>query len=358
MRTSRLALLTAILFFVFQANAQGRLDSSVTTSNSKTHAGIEGVIGIILVMIFALLFSVSLAKYCSSRNIHPPSFRVLSRSRSRFSGIDPLLISSIPFFEFSSLRGSKEGLECAVCISKFEETEILRLLPKCRHAFHRNCIDRWLENHSSCPLCRLKLDPGDIENFTYSKSLRFLQLQTPSNLSDNPNLELFVQREPDPGPSILKQGKRSRRWNSKGKKYDHLLIDEEEGDDKTLHKLKHKVIVSDVLNKNIWSDLKSSDLLSLRSDMLSATYSNRYSPGKSTSERFSSGRLSMKVTKLEEDDVDFKQKTSSDCNVSTRLSRSNSCPKVPGFVSERSSGVSDPGKRRSMSDITGGSSIR
>lgn len=50
-----------------------------------------------------------------------------------------------------------EGTECSVCLSEFKEDENLRLLPKCSHAFHLQCIDTWLKSHSSCPLCRVNI---------------------------------------------------------------------------------------------------------------------------------------------------------------------------------------------------------
>jgi hypothetical protein len=30
----------------------------------------------------------------------------------------------------------------------------VRLLPKCNHSFHINCIDMWFHSHSTCPICR------------------------------------------------------------------------------------------------------------------------------------------------------------------------------------------------------------
>lgn len=45
-------------------------------------------------------------------------------------------------------------LECVICLSVFEDGENGRMLPKCGHAFHVDCIDMWLTSHCSCPICR------------------------------------------------------------------------------------------------------------------------------------------------------------------------------------------------------------
>ncbi|RVW38372.1 E3 ubiquitin-protein ligase ATL42 [Vitis vinifera] len=196
----------------------------------------------------------------------------LTRSESRFSGIDKTVIESLPFFRFCSLKGSKEGLECAVCLSKFEDIEILRLLPKCKHAFHIDCVDQWLEKHSSCPLCRHKVSAEDLAILTYSNSLRFLWNQ--SELRENSNLELFVQREEDHhGSSRFSIGSSFRKVEKGVKEEESVLIQEEEDDnddEKILHKINHKIIVSDVVLKNRWSSVSSSDLMYLNSELVHA----------------------------------------------------------------------------------------
>ena len=42
---------------------------------------------------------------------------------------------------------------CAVCLENYKESETLRILP-CRHEFHKGCIDPWLLNHRTCPMCK------------------------------------------------------------------------------------------------------------------------------------------------------------------------------------------------------------
>ncbi|KAJ1646692.1 hypothetical protein LPJ64_001864 [Coemansia asiatica] len=42
---------------------------------------------------------------------------------------------------------------CAICLSDYEDGEILRLLP-CNHHMHQSCVDEWLHINRSCPLCK------------------------------------------------------------------------------------------------------------------------------------------------------------------------------------------------------------
>ncbi|PKU67873.1 RING-H2 finger protein ATL45 [Dendrobium catenatum] len=55
------------------------------------------------------------------------------------------------------LAGDDDGDQmCAVCLSEFADGENIRLLPECKHYFHVKCIDKWLQSHSSCPVCRAR----------------------------------------------------------------------------------------------------------------------------------------------------------------------------------------------------------
>ncbi|KAK7858172.1 putative ring-h2 finger protein atl49 [Quercus suber] len=48
-------------------------------------------------------------------------------------------------------------LACTVCLAEFHGEDILRILPYCGHSFHVTCIDIWLQQHSTCPVCRISL---------------------------------------------------------------------------------------------------------------------------------------------------------------------------------------------------------
>ncbi|KAL7113953.1 hypothetical protein ACP275_04G091300 [Erythranthe tilingii] len=68
-------------------------------------------------------------------------------------GLDPSVLKSIPVVVFDP-KEFENGLECAVCLCEVSEGEKARVLPKCSHGFHADCIDMWLHSHSTCPICR------------------------------------------------------------------------------------------------------------------------------------------------------------------------------------------------------------
>ncbi|WOL00446.1 hypothetical protein Cni_G09159 [Canna indica] len=81
-------------------------------------------------------------------------------------GLSPVLLESFPTMVYSEAKALKYGhgdLECAVCLSEFEDDEALRLLPGCYHVFHPDCIDSWLASHVTCPVCRSDLSVVSLE---------------------------------------------------------------------------------------------------------------------------------------------------------------------------------------------------
>ena len=53
---------------------------------------------------------------------------------------------------------------CSICIDDFEVGERIRVLPRCGHAFHTECIMTWLtERQGCCPLCKINVLPPEEE---------------------------------------------------------------------------------------------------------------------------------------------------------------------------------------------------
>lgn len=46
---------------------------------------------------------------------------------------------------------------CSVCLGEYKTEDKLQKIPSCGHVFHLDCIDHWLSNHNTCPLCRLSV---------------------------------------------------------------------------------------------------------------------------------------------------------------------------------------------------------
>lgn len=49
---------------------------------------------------------------------------------------------------------------CSICTLEYEPQQQIRSLDHCDHTFHTSCIDRWLSDHNTCPLCRANVIPS------------------------------------------------------------------------------------------------------------------------------------------------------------------------------------------------------
>ncbi|KAI3992966.1 hypothetical protein MKX01_009709 [Papaver californicum] len=136
------------------------------------------VIVVLIVAFFFMGFFSIYIRQCVGQNSPGDTTRAVNgngigRSRRAKRGLDPSVIDTFPTFIYSVVKGLKIGkgaLECAVCLNEFEDDETLRLLPKCDHVFHPECIDAWLVSHTTCPVCRCDLkeitpndDANDVE---------------------------------------------------------------------------------------------------------------------------------------------------------------------------------------------------
>ncbi|GLJ09593.1 hypothetical protein SUGI_0112470 [Cryptomeria japonica] len=128
------------------------IDSKTALAADNTVFGASAIVFTVLLLMIAItVFVLCFRRFCLRR---------LSFHSDRQSVGNPLspdrkpVAESFPVFVYECKNYSDQGLECAVCLSEFEEEEKGRILPACNHSFHVDCIDRWFESQSTCPICR------------------------------------------------------------------------------------------------------------------------------------------------------------------------------------------------------------
>jgi len=144
-----------------QPSQPGVYDDYMSGQVHVSKAMIALLAAVVAVFVFIAFFTVYL-RHCSGgyalrrdddRGAAPNFDAFISRSRRqrRPRGLDAEVVEAFPTMKYAEARALRVGkggaLECAVCLSEFEDEERLRLLPKCSHAFHPECIGEWLASH-------------------------------------------------------------------------------------------------------------------------------------------------------------------------------------------------------------------
>ncbi|KAK8633688.1 hypothetical protein V6N13_014527 [Hibiscus sabdariffa] len=162
------------LFFLLLLSPPPSAAQTLNQNDQRySYARFSPSLAIIIVVLIAALFFVGVfaiyIRNCSDVNGTRPGVRPVNGGPGRSMrgrGLEASVIESFPIMVYSEVKDHKIGngaLECAVCLNEFEDDETLRLIPKCDHVFHPECIDAWLASHTTCPVCRANLvpQPGD-----------------------------------------------------------------------------------------------------------------------------------------------------------------------------------------------------
>ncbi|XWS56889.1 hypothetical protein CRYUN_Cryun09bG0124600 [Craigia yunnanensis] len=121
------------------------------------------VVGFTMSIMFIVFVCTRLVCARIQLNASRRSFPVASRSDvSRLErglhGLEPVVVANFPTKKYSDeCFSATEDAQCTVCLSEYHSEDVLRILPYCGHSFHVTCIDIWLQQHSTCPVCRISL---------------------------------------------------------------------------------------------------------------------------------------------------------------------------------------------------------
>ena len=67
------------------------------------------------------------------------------------------IISSLPSSIISDPNQLPEDKrQCVICMDEYEKGDERTMLP-CWHGFHKECVNRWLNNKGCCPVCKTEV---------------------------------------------------------------------------------------------------------------------------------------------------------------------------------------------------------
>lgn len=78
------------------------------------------------------------------------------QDEERGEGLSAEDLNELPCHDHECKAGAGAA-ECAVCLEAFQEGERCRVLPRCEHGFHAQCVDQWLRKSRVCPVCRAEV---------------------------------------------------------------------------------------------------------------------------------------------------------------------------------------------------------
>lgn len=197
-----------VFFFIFTAisivNGQNSASPGTPTDPygyAKFSPSMAIIIAVLITALFFMgFFSIYVRRWSQSGTGGSVRATLSMRARRAAAaaarGLDATAIDALPTLAYSEVKDlhiGKGALECAVCLNEFEDDETLRLLPKCDHVFHLECIDMWLASHTTCPVCRADLAAETVEPVEVSDEIPVSGLAN----EVEPQGEVHVTIEPD-----------------------------------------------------------------------------------------------------------------------------------------------------------------
>ncbi|KAJ6892835.1 hypothetical protein NC651_025905 [Populus alba x Populus x berolinensis] len=103
---------------------------------------------------------------------HPHDLERVEEARRRQLATISLLILHLTRVQSDDERiATSRNNGCVICLENFQEGEDCQAISLCKHVFHSGCLEEWLVQNQTCPLCRL---PVLLEVFLYICRVRLI----------------------------------------------------------------------------------------------------------------------------------------------------------------------------------------
>lgn len=128
--------------------SEGRYSKVVTNINrtSVLFVSVSFIVLMIISLVWLIFYYVQRFRYLQTKD----------RKSRQLCSVAKRIIAKIPTKNIKSDDKEIENDCCAICIEIYKVTDLIRMLP-CRHEFHKNCIDPWLLEHRTCPMCKMDI---------------------------------------------------------------------------------------------------------------------------------------------------------------------------------------------------------
>ncbi|RLN32976.1 hypothetical protein C2845_PM03G20230 [Panicum miliaceum] len=114
--------------------------------------GVGVSVGILLVV-----STIALAVYFCTRTSMPVAAGGAPPRPDVERGIDEATLEAFPVVAYAeAMKAQRQQQQacCPVCLDNYGDGDVVRVLPDCGHLFHRACVDPWLRQRPTCPVCR------------------------------------------------------------------------------------------------------------------------------------------------------------------------------------------------------------
>lgn len=87
------------------------------------------------------------------RRVVPLAFLLALMADERGNSASASDIDALPTRKLEGQQNLGEQTKCLICLEEFGDGDDVKTLP-CLHIYHQKCVERWLHEDNSCPVCK------------------------------------------------------------------------------------------------------------------------------------------------------------------------------------------------------------